>query len=574
MQRKNHLNLFLLFLFTVGFTKSHASSRKTKASSEAPYLLITLTPVADGATFKSIEVVMQIQSPHLSAGATLLRMPLVLVGCPSAAYSASDIHASDAKGPLRLTSVDEPATPHDTTRHWTIDRSTVGDVSVRYGTPPQLDSITPRNSPLYDLRAQENGMMGAGHYFIAIPAKTDPYSITLRWDLSRMPAGARGVWSLGEGTQHTVSPAAILEESYYAAGIVHSEPESGDGKFTFYWMGAGPPDVRSTARDLRDLYKYMSKFFHDEQSSYRIFFRANPYPNFGGTALAHSFMYGLKPRGDTDAQRVRTYLAHEMVHNWPTLFSEDYSETAWYMEGTADYYSAVLPLRAGLISKGDFLSLVNEHAQVYYTSPYRGNTNKEVAAKAWVDDDAEKVPYARGFMYLTSVDAEIRAKSSGRRSLDTLVIDLTERARRGEKVGLQDWLKLVEQELGPESRLEYEAMAAGNSQAPPVNSFGPCFRPEPKQLPRYDPGFDPMRQAIVSDLRADSPAAKAGVKEGDLIVFITSKRALESGSYEMEMRVTRGGQPLTFSFNPYGPPQPAWQWVMSDANPNAKCKLN
>ncbi|MBB5066227.1 hypothetical protein [Granulicella mallensis] len=518
---------------------------------------------------------MQIQSPHLAAGDTFLRMPLILVGCPSAAYSTIDIHASDTKGALHLTSVDEPATPHDTMRHWIVDRATVGDVSVRYGTPPRPVSLATRNGPLYDLRAQSDGMMGAGYYFIADVATTLTYNITLRWDLSHMPAGSRGVWSLGEGTQHTVAPAEILARSYYAAGIVHSEPKAGDSKFTFYWMGLAPPDVKTTAMQLQAVHSYLAKFFHDEQSSYRIFIRSNPYPGFGGTALAHSFMYGYSEKGGTDPSRVRTYIAHEMVHNWPSLDSDEYSDTAWYAEGTADYFSAVLPLRAGIISSADFLSLINDHAQVYYTSPYRGKSNKEAAAKAWIDDAAEKVPYARGFMYLAFVDAEIRAKSNGQRSVDTLVVELTDRQRHGEKVGLRDWLNLVEKELGPEGRQQYEAMVAGKTEAPSVNSFGPCFHPEPVELPRYDPGFDPMRLAIVSNLLGDSPAAKAGVKEGDLIVSMTAKRVLEKTAGEMmEMKVIRAGQPLTFNFSPYGPPQPGWQWVMSDGARSGSCKID
>lgn len=541
----------------------------------APYLFVTLTPIGDDVTFRRIDVKMQIQSPHLAAGDTFLRMPLILVGCPSAAYSTTDIRASDAKGVLHLSSVDEPPTPHDTMRHWIVDRATVGDVFVRYGTPPRPVSLATRSGPLYDLRAQSGGMMGAGHYFIAEVANTLTYSIKLRWDLSHMPAGSRGVWSLGEGTQHTVAPAEILTTSYYAAGIVHSEPKDGDSKFTFYWMGSAPPDIKTTAIQLHTIHSYVAKFFHDEQSSYRIFIRSNPYPGFGGTALAHSFMYGYRALGKADSVRVRTYIAHEMVHNWQSLDSDEYSDTAWYSEGIAEYYSAVLPLRAGIISKKDFLSLVNDHAQVYYTNPYRGKSNKEAAARAWVDDDAEKVPYARGFMYLTSVDAQIRAKSNGQRSLDTLVLELTDRERRGEKVGLQDWLNLVERELGPEGRHQYETMAAGETEAPPANSFGPCFHPKPVDLPRYDPGFDPMRLAIVSNLRADSPASEAGVEEGDLIISMTAQRALEKKSGEMiEMKVTRAGQPLTFTFSPYGPPQPGWQWQISDSARSGSCTID
>lgn len=96
MQRKNIIALFQVFLFTAWSLHAQASSQKSEGPSEVPYLLVTLTPIADATTFRSIEVSMQIQSPHLATGATLLRMPLVLVGCPSAAYSTSDIHATQA----------------------------------------------------------------------------------------------------------------------------------------------------------------------------------------------------------------------------------------------------------------------------------------------------------------------------------------------------------------------------------------------------------------------------------------------------------------------------------------------
>jgi C-terminal processing protease CtpA/Prc len=84
-----------------------------------------------------------------------------------------------------------------------------------------------------------------------------------------------------------------------------------------------------------------------------------------------------------------------------------------------------------------------------------------------------------------------------------------------------------------------------------------------------------MRLAIVSNLVPDSPAAKAGVKEGDLIVSMTPKRALgDMAGKMMEMKVTRAGQPLTFNFSPYGPPQPGWLWVMSDGARSGSCKID
>jgi hypothetical protein len=527
-------------------------------------LRVTLIPHGDATSFRRIDVEMVVEHPDLKAGASLLQMPVILVGCPSAAYTTADISARDELGSLSLTQIDDAATPHDTMRHWTANRTTKGNVTLRFGSAPRPVSIATRNGPLYDLRAQGSGMMGAGHYFIPELANQEPYRISIRWDLTNMPAGSRGVSSFGEGQQDRVAKAEVLASSYYAAGPIGSEPANGDSKFTFYWIGKPAFDVKETAEYLHRLYSYIAHFFGDEESSYRIFMRSNPYPGFGGTALNHSFMYGYGPDGGSKDGFIRTLLAHEMVHNWPEMTGRTYSDSAWYNEGTAEFYSAVLPLRAGLISEDEFLDLINDHAVALYTSPYLGKSLAVAAENAWTDDDAENVPYNRGFMYLAITDAKIRTASHGLRSVDDLVLKLERRTRQGEHVSVNDWLKLLSEQIGPDAYGDYEAMASGRPLVPLIESFGPCFRPVKTSVHRYDPGFDPMRLAVVSNLRPDSPGAKAGLKNGDRILQSTSPRSAEdSQDHFLQMKVERNGLPMTFSFSPFGPPVDGWKWIRS-----------
>jgi hypothetical protein len=321
-----------------------------------PALDVVLTPHAAGGSVNRLDVRLRIASPGVAAGKTLLRMPLTIVSIPTARYDAAAIQASDERGPLTLVAVDEPPTPTGVYRHFDIERATAGDVVLRYGTSPRAVSSATRSGPLFDLRTQAAGIMGAGVYFFALPDTHYPYRITLKWDLSGMPVGSRGIWSLGEGEQSTVAPADTLAFSYYAAGPVKSEPANSRGNFALYWIVEPSFKVVELADCIRKLYGYMSRFFTDEGAPYRVFIRADPYPGGSGTALAKSFVFGYGPDVETNGRDRQMLLAHEMVHNWPRLNGEVHSETAWYTEGTAEYYSAARAARrrdrSGQVSPG------------------------------------------------------------------------------------------------------------------------------------------------------------------------------------------------------------------------------
>jgi len=529
-------------------------------------LNVTLTPrTGDNGQVSALNVQMQLPAPAIQAGEALLRMPVHIVSTPTAAYSAEQIQVTDRNGPLKLTAVDEAPSPEGVYRQYIAERAPVGDLVVTYTAEPRPVTSETRNGPLFDLRSQSGeqygGLMGAGVYFMATPTAATPYDITLNWDLSALPEGARGVWSLGEGERKITAPASTLAFSFYAMGDVSSEPEAGADDFALYWLAQPPFDIEELASQTRGLYDSMASFFGDAEAPYRVFIRENPYPAGGGTALAQSFMFGYGAGGETTSGGLKMLLAHEMAHNWPRLTDAEHPLTAWYTEGNAEFFSSSLAYRAGYLEPDEFLQVVNGRAAAYYSNPYLKLSNAEAGRIFWSDARAQRVPYGRGFMYLTNVNAQLIEASDGQTSLGDLVNEILERQRRGEPGGLAEWVEIVTRELGPQAREEFEAMTRGEVIIPRPDSLGPCFRVKAVDILPWDLGFDEMRLGVVADLRAGSNAAKAGLADGDEIVSITSmKDVKDDETMPIDITIRRDGQVYSTSFLPRGSALPGYRW--------------
>ena len=555
------------------------------AAGNPPSLNVTLKPHTDGGKVDYVDVTMVIEHPNIAAGATLLRMPLVVASIPTARYDGDAIHAQDGSGALPLTQKDAPPTSFLSNRDWLPSRATVGDVTLHYRAPPRVVTAATRTGPLFDLREEAGGVHGSGWTFLAIPINSEPYRLKLHWDMGAMPAGSRGIWSFGEGDVTKVAPADQLTSSFYFAGPVKSYPAQPTGRFAMYWLSEPPFDVVAAAGMIQKLFDYMSGFFHDDGGSYRVFMRKT-LANGGGTALTRSFMFGYSESKPPTAESLEGLIAHEMVHNWPTL-SGDHADTSWYTEGSAEYYSVVLSHRAGLSTPAEFLKRINEHASGYYLNPLQNLSNRAADAIYWKDSRAGHVPYGRGFMYLAAVDAQIRARTHNKRSLDDIVLKILERTRAAEVSGgkskapsVADWQELIVKELGSRGVRGYENMVAGMPIVPPANTFGPCFRPVRMPVGRpLDPGFDisslsgPKR--LIKGLVAGSPAALAGLLDGDEVIAAPDlgDPTFKDTDKPLVMKVRRAGQELSVSFVPAGKPVMGYQWKRNERVSDADCKI-
>jgi len=438
-------------------------------------LNVVLAPHHDGETVTHMDVRYTLEGVNLEAGARLAHIHLETASIPVCEFSAAGLQAQDEEGQLPL-AVSEGFGTYAAARIWTVTRRTRGAVTLNYRVYPRLLPPNYHARPLFDLRTEPGGMNGAGVSCMLL-LEEQPCRIHLHWDLGAMPPGARGVWSMGEGDVSLEATPELLAFSFYAAGAVQTWKTPASRAFELHYIAEPSFDLQAVAERIWLLFRCISGFFEDPHAPYKIFIRKDPFKKSGsGTALRQSFMFGYSDEMLPTPAGVQNLIAHEMVHNWPHM-EEDEAGRTWYDEGTAEYYSLVLPYRAGLSTLEDVRQQIQERAKNYYANPFRHLSNAEVAERCWTDRRIQRVPYGRGFFYILSVDHAIRAASGGRRSVDDVVLALLRSERReGRKPDCARWIELVSRELGRDAAPEFEAMRRGDLIAPDEAWFGGAFR--------------------------------------------------------------------------------------------------
>lgn len=558
------------------FITAKPQSSAQSGAAALPELHLTLKPHATAGALDSIDATMQIHDLHLGAGEPLVQMALVIASIPTARYDGDALQAADEKGPLPLTQRDSAPRSFGTDRDWLTTRATSGPVTIRFRIPPRQVDANTRPGPLFDLRAESGGLMGSGLSFLPHPLTKSSYHIQLIWDLSAVPPTHRGVSCFGEGNVQFDATGEVLGSCYYAVGPLQVYPPARDNERTFgmYWLTNTPFDVPTVAAQVQQLFAYMSRFFHDTGDGYRVFIRKNPYASGGGTASHRSFMFGWNDAHPPTAGSLEDLLAHEMTHNWPRL-SGEHGQTSWYSEGSAEYYSILLSWRAGISTPAEFLERINGRAANYYKNPLQTLTLEQAEERYWQEANASYVPYGRGFMYLARTDAEIRARTHGKRSLDDIEVEFAARSQKGEAPTVADWVNRVAQDLGPQARTEFAAMVAGKRLVPPANSFGPCFKSQTFQTHLNDLGFDESSlrgsHGVVKGLRAGSNAALAGLKDGDQVLH-HSLQDQDDPNKPMVLSIERDGVTREIRFAPEGKSIPAYRWVRAGGVPDSQCR--
>src|SRR3546814_3983371 len=142
------------------------------------------------------------------------------------------------------------------------------------------------------------------------------------------------------------------------------------------------------------------------------------------------------------------------------------------------------------MTDAEYLADVNETASRYYTGLLRNTPEEEAVRRFWEDTRVRVLPYDRGAMYFAKLNGMIRRASGGKRSVDDLVFEMIERAKKGLPITDAVWLDMLRREVGEEAVAMHRAMLSGGLIVPESNDFGPCFRRTTKMIRRFDVGFD------------------------------------------------------------------------------------
>lgn len=535
-------------------------------------LEVVLTPGAadqpDG--IGHVDVTLKIAGVDAPAGAPLLGLPVVIANTATVATTLQNLRAVDASGEVPLTFKDDPAAIAYG-RHWIPGRPVKGELTVSYRAP--IDNTPPKrgSGPPYQLRTEGGGLSGVGNTFILIPESQKPYDVSLRWDLKNLP-GSSATSSYGEGdVAMGVGSAGRLMSTVFMAGPMRRYPQVAKGGFSAAWLGTPPFDPAPVMDWTQQLHTWMIGFFRDpSQPPYRVFLRYNPINAGGGAALTNSFLTTYGKTGSGEA--LKGTLAHEMIHTWTAVDGPG----QWFGEGNAVFYQALLPMRAGLLSPDGFLEDLNETARRYYANPLNNTPNDQIAPRFWEDTRIRVLPYDRGAMYFAVLDGKIRKASGGKRSIDNLVIEMVERERRGEPTGEDAWLELLSKDLGADGPSSHAAMLRGELMLPEPGGYGPCFTRTTGKVRRFELGFEPKSLVgdvkTVRDLQPESEAAKAGLRNGDVVTYAQALDGVQSDpAQKLTLQVTRDGKTFPISYLPRAEEVQVYQWKRVPGVPDTAC---
>jgi hypothetical protein len=325
-----------------------------------------------------------------------------------------------------------------------------------------------------------------------------PVRVRVRFDLagiqpdSNAPSAAssaasiEGVYSLG-ADRFVGTTTRAARHAFLAAGRFDRVEVPGDALSLDLRFGGAPRlDRAQAARDLGALARAEQALFAD-QTPETLHMLVIGVPSRGeepaphGTSLTASAMLWLDEDAPWSSQHARL-AAHEMVHlyNGQVLrrAGKD-AQTYWFSEGFTEFLADELMLRARVESAEAWLETLRLRVSAYYAHPKLGAPNAG-ADMGWTGD-AASLPYLRGALVAALVDHAMRAKSAGRRSLDTLMRELLARARAGAPPMTNEaLLDAIEAEVPPEVARAVRAVVIDGARLTlPPDVYGACVRVVP-----------------------------------------------------------------------------------------------
>lgn len=528
------------------------------------HLVVTLAVVPRG-----ILVTWRLDDVAFAAGDPLAQLPVSIAGAPTLQVEGESVRATDRIGPVPLVTSLTERDDGERLRFWSSERSTSGTVEVSYLAEPVAEEPRPANPPL-ELREEGIGLSGALKCILALPPGPEDLTFELRWNLPAERDGSPDKWmtvsSLGEGDGRNGERLAgtgleLLGDTYVMCGDL-ADHHHRDGQLSTWWLTPPNIDVEAFTARLGTTYQVMSEAFDAPAHSYRVFLRTHPHRGANASAHPASFVMAMNPDNPLNEASLYETIAHELVHEWLQLDGPP-EEVTWFVEGAADYYSLVLPLRDGMLADEAFLRAINLASRECYANPRRNLTLRQAQQLFFSDFFAHKLPYVRGMFYLADLDERLKSATSGNQSVDDVVRDVVQSRREGKRVSIEQWCARVEEVLPDAEMPCLEAHVFNGAGEPTTARFGAQFEWETVQVPVLDLGFDPstLVTRCVQGLVTGGAADRAGLREGEIVDLPRYPDIVRLNVGDvLEIGVTRDGQMIPILLPLGGETAPVPQW--------------
>jgi predicted metalloprotease with PDZ domain len=249
-------------------------------------------------------------------------------------------------------------------------------------------------------------------------------------------------------------------------------------------------------------------------------------------------------------------IAHEYFHNWNVkrlrplelgpfdYENENYVKTLWVAEGFTDYYADILPKRAGIESKEEFLNGLSNHIEQVQTIPGRLVTPVNMASfDTWIkqyrpDENTANMSinyYPKGAVIAFLLDAKIRKATDGARSLDTGMQWAMQRYSGEKGYTPEQFYAVMSEAAGTDLQSWFAKTAESTDEldyTEALDYYGLRFRPVDTRAARAYIGGGTRNdngRLVITSVRRGTPGIAAGLNVDDEILAIDDVRVRADG---------------------------------------------
>jgi len=445
-----------------------------------------------------------------------------------------------------------------------LERPSKGPVTLAYDVLAGGDAP---DDPLGVL-VLDDRFRGAGERLVALPQGAEGSSVEkntlLRIDGEALRAsGAASSVGVGAARRTTMAPVFLRYASFLAGSLgveVIDDPAAGHDEGA--WLGYTAFDPRPTVAEIAQVRSSLRELLKSDLDplsfTYLFVAQTRPLGSFSTTARSKSILVQVGPSEPWSAA-LRLSVAQQLARRWIGGAVEVSSgpDGWWFNDGVSRYVAMLDLAHIGLLTPDEVRDAVAGELSVLATSPHRSLDNAHLAELAPKDDVARATLMARGALYALYEAAVLRTRSKGQHSLADVLRVLVTQAEglKQRDVPLPVWLGAVGKN-DPDAEKTFDALVTrGAPIALPADALGPCFRASTGEYTAFDPGFDldatrASADSRVSGVRADGPAAKAGLKDGDVVETMQSRDG--DATVPIKVVVQRAGAKVTLSYLPRG----------------------
>jgi len=455
---------------------------------------------------------------------------------------------------------------------WQMSEDTMANVSVEDGegvvksfvrNEGMLDVSAPRTTVavVYDVKPSavdddtrrtiiEAGRFRAlGERILALPIAFDPQrveaTVVIDADAKDIPMSASSLGVGGSRIRHVarITGAELRRSAFFAGGGGHAKFDAPEGHDEAAWLGWTAFDPRAVSAEIAGFRGLLHDYFKaTEQEPATMLFVADERARgrFRIMRRTGGILVNVGGKDPYDAP-LRLAVGHELAHAWigDRLWVGP-NDAYWFQEGFARWVSREQLARAGLLSSDEHAAEVNRLLGVVTTA----KNGKRMLS----------VDVARGALFATVLDARIRERSKGTRSLDDLLRALLHSSDAMRvKLAVEDFLIEAVKEGGDAVRADFDDVVVnGKRTSLPNDAMGGCFEPRDANYEVLEPGFDVVASRAEKKMRGvdpKGPAAKAGLRDGETVSSVDDP---VDGAEPMKVDVEREGKTVTIAFKPSG----------------------